>query len=263
MPAPEDDLALLEAAAQVAGPIAMRYWRQHPRAWDKADDQGPVTEADLAVNDALHDMLIGARPDYGWLSEESETDPARLDAGHCFIIDPIDGTRAFIDGQDHFAVSVAVAKGQRIVAAVVHLPARKLTYTAHIEGPALLNGRPTTVSTADIAEAEVLTYRGATDPALWRGDVEPPFHRQFRPSLAWRLCLVGQGRFDAALSLRMVWEWDIAAGSLIAERAGATVTDRRGRPMLFNNPRPMIDGLIVAGPHLHGQILGALKPDPD
>ena len=118
MPAPEDDLALLERAARDAGQIALRYWRKHPKAWDKADDAGPVTEADLAVNDALHDLLMGARPEYGWLSEESEADPSRLDAGHCFIIDPIDGTRAFIDGQDHFAHSLAVAKGDRIVAAL-------------------------------------------------------------------------------------------------------------------------------------------------
>ena len=260
MPAPEDDLALLERAARDAGQIALRYWRKHPKAWDKADDAGPVTEADLAVNDALHDLLMGARPEYGWLSEESEADPSRLDAGHCFIIDPIDGTRAFIDGQDHFAHSLAVAKGDRIVAAAVYLPVRDLCYSAFADGPALMNGQAIAPSKADIDGARVLTYRAATDATHWRGGVTPPFQRDFRPSLAWRLCLAGQGRFDAALSLRAVWEWDIAAGSLIAERAGASVTDRRGARMRFNSPRAMIDGLIVAGPHLHEQLLGALAP---
>lgn len=259
MQAPEAaDLTLLQDAALRAGQIALEYWRNDPRAWDKDDGAGPVTEADLAVNEELQSILRGARSDYGWLSEESEADPSRLDAEHCFIIDPIDGTRAFIDGQEGFAHSLAVSRDDRIVAAVVHLPVMQLTYTAFADGPALLNGKPIAPSTADIDGASVLTYRAATEPAHWAGGLVPPFHRAFRPSLAWRLCLAAEGRFDAALSLRAAWEWDIAAGSLIAERAGAIVTDRHGQRMRFNSARAMVDGLIVAGPHLHDQLLTAL-----
>lgn len=104
MQGPEADLQLLTRAALDVGPIALRFWRNDPQAWDKAGDAGPVTEADLAVNDALLARLSAARPGYGWLSEESEANPERLDAEHCFIIDPIDGTRAFIDGQEGFAI---------------------------------------------------------------------------------------------------------------------------------------------------------------
>lgn len=251
MPEPEEDLALLVRAARAAGPIALSFWRAAPKAWDKPDDAGPVTEADLAVNDALQSLLMGARPDYGWLSEESEADASRLDARHCFIIDPIDGTRAFIAGQQGFAHSLAVAEGDRITAAVVHLPAMDLTYTAHADGPALLNGKPIRPSAAGLQGARVLTYKSATEPEHWKDGKAPAFRREFRPSLAWRLCLVAEGRFDAALSVRHVWEWDIAAGSLIAERAGAMATDRHGQPMRFNSPRSMVDGMIVAGPRLH------------
>ena len=258
MQGPEADLQLLTQAALDVGPIALRFWRNDPQAWDKAGDAGPVTEADLAVNDALLARLSAARPDYGWLSEESEANPERLDAEHCFIIDPIDGTRAFIDGQEGFAHSLAVARGDRITAAVVHLPALDLTYAAHEGGPALLNGQPIAPTDADIDGAQVLTYRGVTDPAHWKGGRLPPFQRQFRSSLAWRLCLAAEGRFDAALSLRAAWEWDIAAGSLIAERAGATVSDRRGGRMRFNSPRALLDGMVVAGPRLHGQLIAAL-----
>ncbi|MDM7458546.1 MAG: 3'(2'),5'-bisphosphate nucleotidase CysQ [Paracoccus sp. (in: a-proteobacteria)] len=242
-------------AAQAAGQIAMSFWRRAPRAWEKGGGQGPVSEADLAVNDALQGLLKTARPGYGWLSEESEADPARLDADFCFIIDPIDGTRAFIDGRDDFAHSLAVAQGDRIVAAVVHLPARDLTYTALADGPALLNGLAIAPSDAGIEGARVLTYRAATDAVHWRGGVAPAIRREFRSSLAWRLCLAAEGRFDAALSLRAAWEWDIAAGALIAERAGAAVTDRKGARMRFNSPRAMVDGLLVAGPRLHRAIL--------
>lgn len=260
MPGPEADLELLERAARKAGQIALGYWRSDIRSWDKDDDAGPVSEADLAVNDMLHGMLTGARPDYGWLSEESEADPSRLDARHCFIIDPIDGTRAFIAGQVGFSHSLAVSDGDRVTAAVVHLPARDITYSAYADGPALMNGQPISPSVTDIEGATVLTYRGVSDASNWRDGQVPPFRREFRPSLAWRLCLAAEGRFDAAMSLRLAWEWDIAAGSLIAERAGAAVTDRHGERMRFNGPRAMVDGLIVAGPRLHGQILARLKP---
>lgn len=257
MPGPEADLALLTQAAHEAGRIARRYWRRDPRVWDKGGDAGPVTEADLAVNEALEAHLTAARPDYGWLSEESEADPARQDARHCFIIDPIDGTRAFIDGQEGFSHSLAVARDGRIVAAVVHLPVPGLTYAAHAEGPATLNGQPIAPTDAGIEGARVLTYRAIAEAGHWR-DGMPAFRREFRSSLAWRLCLAAEGRFDAALSLRAAWEWDIAAGALIAERAGARVTDRRGQPMRFNSSRAQVDGLIVAGPRLHGQLLAAL-----
>lgn len=259
MPAPEDDLALLSQAARAAGRIAMGFWRQAPRSWDKADGAGPVTEADLAVNEELQALLTGARPDYGWLSEESEADPSRLDARRCFIIDPIDGTRAFIAGQEGFSHSLAVAEGDRIIAAVVFLPVGDRCYTAAADGPALLNGTPIAPSDTGVRGARVLTYRGAAEPGHWRQGRVPGFQREFRPSLAWRLCLAAEGRFDAALSLRAAWEWDIAAGSLIAERAGALATDRFGNRMRFNSPRGIVEGLVVAGPRLHGELLAALK----
>ncbi|MDO5640787.1 MAG: 3'(2'),5'-bisphosphate nucleotidase CysQ [Paracoccus sp. (in: a-proteobacteria)] len=260
MPGPESDLDLLTEAALEAGEIACRYWRQKPAVWEKDAGAGPVTEADLAVNDHLHARLTGARPGYGWLSEESPDNPARLDAAHCFIIDPIDGTRAFIDGQEGFSHSLAITRGDQVVAAVVHLPAMGLTYSARVGGPALLNGRPIHVSDADIGSADVLCAKNALDPVHWQGGTPPGLRRKFRPSLAWRLCLVAEGRFDAVLSLRMAWEWDIAAGCLIAQCAGASTSTMRGQRMRFNNPEPRLDGLLIANPRLHDAMLARLSP---
>ena len=260
LPSLAEDLALLIDAADEAGQIARHYWRQHPKVWDKGGSLGPVSEADLAVNDALHGALIGARPGYGWLSEESPDDRARLAALRGFILDPIDGTRAFIDGQEGFSHAIAVVEGGQVVAAVVHLPVLGLTYTATADGPAQLNGADIAPSHHALIGAQVLTSKAAMSGAHWRGGAAPGFSRVFRPSLAWRLCLAAQGRFDAALSLNLTWEWDIAAASLIAARAGAAVTDRHGAHMRFNNPEPQIDGLIVAGEPLHGALLSALAP---
>lgn len=256
----DDDLALLVAAAREAGEIALGYWKKTPHAWEKDAGAGPVSEADMAVNRMLEDRLRGARPGYGWLSEESTDDPARLSAERVFIVDPIDGTRAFLAEEDGFAHAIAVAEAGRVIAAVVHLPAMRQTFTATASGPALRNGHPIGPSDArHILGARVLTSKLSDDPKHWRTGV-PGYKRSFRPSLAWRLCLVAEGRFDATISLRPAWEWDIAAAGLIAERAGAQVTDQRGADLVFNRPDAQSDGLVVAPPALHADFLAHLRP---
>lgn len=255
---PARDLDLIREAAEDAGRIAMSHWRGRFRHWEKDDGAGPVSEADLAVNDALERVLKAARPDYGWLSEESPEDPARGRARRVFVIDPIDGTRAFINGEDGFSIAIAVVEEGRPVAGVVHQPARSTTYAAEAGGVATRNGETIRPHTAALTGARVLTAKSSLDPVFWRRRRVPEITRGFRPSLAWRLCLVAEGQFDAVLSMRPVWEWDVAAAALIAERAGCAVTDRRGRPLQFNEMPPIGDGLIVAAPPLHGEILGAL-----
>jgi len=260
LPSLAEELALLVRAAEDSGAIARRFWRQQPRVWDKGAE-GPVTEADLAVNAHLHATLTAARPGYGWLSEESPDEASRLDARRCFIVDPIDGTRAFVEGQQGFSHSLGLAEGDRMIAAVVHLPVSRVTYAATADGPALRNGTNIAASQHGLEGARVLTTKANLQPEFWRGGTPPPVRREFRTSVAWRLCLVADGSFDAALSLRAAWEWDVAAGTLIAERAGAVATDRRGARMRFNSPEARTDGLIVAGPALHAALLERLAQE--
>ncbi|MCZ8334289.1 MAG: 3'(2'),5'-bisphosphate nucleotidase CysQ [Rhodobacteraceae bacterium] len=246
-------------AARIAGPIALRYWKRNPKVWQKGDES-PVTEADHAVNEALADMLRSARPEYGWLSEESPDDPARLALRDVFILDPIDGTRAFIEGEDSFSHALAVARDGIVTAGVVYLPALDRLFAATLDGPATLNGTPIQASAqAGIDGATILTPAVNLKPEFWPGGV-PDLKRSFRTSVAYRLALVAQGRFDGMLSFRQGWEWDIAAGSLIAARAGATVTDRHGQPLQFNRPMPRSDGLIAAAPGLHAALRARLAP---
>lgn len=256
---PESDLTLLTRAARAAGEIALRYWKRDPVQWEKPDNAGPVTEADMAVNAMLARTLREARPDYGWLSEETDDGPARLAHPRVFIIDPIDGTRAFIAGETGFAHSLAVARDGIITAAVVYLPALDLLYTAEAGGPALLNGAPIRVAVPPVTGASVLTSGGALNPERWPGGV-PDLHRAFRTSLAWRLCLVAEGSHDGLITLRDAWEWDIAAGGLIAAAAGAAVTDRFGAPLHFNAPHPQTPGVLAAPPALHADWLARLAP---
>lgn len=254
----EDDLTLLVRAAHAAGEVARRFFRGTFWTRDKGAE-GPVTEADLAVNDTLSAILRPARPHYGWLSEETPDDGKRLAAERVFILDPIDGTRAFIEGNDGFAHSLAIAEGGRVTAGVVYLPVQNRLYAATPDGPATLNGQP--IRCADRAEAggaTVLAAKANFDPIRWKGGAPPAMARSFRPSLANRLCLVAEGRFDAMLTLRPAWEWDIAAGSLIAARAGARVTDRRGEALSFNTAGARSDGVVAAGSVVWAMLTGAL-----
>ena len=260
---PATDLDLLISAAREAGRIATGFSGPTAQRWDKAGDAGPVTEADLAVDAMLRERLTGARPDYGWLSEETPDTAARLTRRRTFIIDPIDGTRSFIEGTATWAHSLAVAEDGVITAAVVFLPLKHKLYTAALGMGAHLNGQPIRVSQQQsLAGATVLATKPVYDPANWRDREVPHLVRHHRPSLAYRLSLVAEGRFDAMLTLRPSWEWDIAAGALILSEAGARTTDRTGAMLRFNNPHPQVNGVLAAGAALHDALSDRLAPWP-
>ena len=255
---PGHDLDLLIDAARGAGEIARRFFDGANNVWQKGEDD-PVSEADLAVDAYLRETLCAARPDYGWLSEETEDDGARLSKSRVFVADPIDGTRAFIAGQSAWAHSIAVVDEGRPVAGVVYLPVKDRLFAAARGGGATLNDTRLRVSGRQALDnARILATRPAFDARHWPGGV-PPIDRHFRPSLAYRLSLVAEGRFDGMLTLRNSWEWDIAAGAVIAAEAGAEVSDRQGRPLRFNNRHPMTDGVLVAPPPVHAALLHRLS----
>lgn len=256
----ESDLALLEAAARQAGDIAKSYFQRDPHVIEKPDGEGPVTAADLAVNAMLEDNLQSARPDYGWLSEETQDNGARLATSRQFVIDPIDGTRAFINGSKDWSHSLAVVQDGVPVAAAIYLPMRELMFTAILGQGARLNGTPMQIKqTTSLEDAVLLGTKPNFDSRYWKGGVAPSVKREFRSSLAYRLALVAQGRFDGMLTLRPSWEWDIAAGALIATEAGAVVSDPAGLVLRFNNPHPQVPGVLAGSELLHAALSARLE----
>ena len=253
---PDNDLALLIEAAMRAAKIALPFANHAARAWEKKDGSGPVTEADLAVNDMLHTFLRNARPNYGWLSEETEDDHARLKKRHCFVIDPIDGTRSFINGEKTWAHSLAIATNGVPTTGVVHLPALDHLFAAELGKGATRDNQILSVSPQDaLSGARVLAAQATQMPKFWKDARVPDFDRHHRPSIAYRLALVAQGQFDAMITFRDSWDWDICAGALIAAEAGGVVSDRRGEALRFNKARPITKGAVVAAPRLHYDIM--------
>ena len=256
---PATDLPLLIDAIRIAGRIATSFTGPSAKRWEKEDGAGPVTEADLAVDRYLSTTLQRARPGYGWLSEETEDSETRLGRSRVFIVDPIDGTRSFVEGARTWAISVAVAEAGEITAGAVYLPVRDKLFAAAKGQGATLNGLPLTVSDiATLPEARILAAKPNFDPKFWPGGA-PDVKRHYRPSLAYRLSLIGAGSFDAMFMFRDAWEWDIAAGSLIVTEGGGRITDRRGLPLRFNNAHPVLDGIVAGSAPLHETLMDKLR----
>ncbi|MEX2519845.1 MAG: 3'(2'),5'-bisphosphate nucleotidase CysQ [Paracoccaceae bacterium] len=255
-----EDLALLIAEARAAGEIARKHFRADIEIWEKPDGGGPVTEADIAIDRMLKHSLLRARPDHGWLSEETEDDKARLAHDRVFIVDPIDGTRAFMRGDDTFCHALAIAEKGEVTAAAAYFPIRDEMYWATKGGGAFMNGAPLAVSRrVEIRGARALAGRPQLIAASWPGGA-PPVMREFRNSLVYRHCLVASGRFDLAFTLRAAWEWDVAAGDLIAAEAGAVVSTARGGEWAYNAPHPRMPGVVIGPAALHADIMARLKP---
>ena len=244
------DLGLIVEAARLAGETAMRLQSEGLRIWGK-DNSTPVTNADIEVDTLLRTRLLEARPDYGWLSEETKDDPARLDRRRLFVVDPIDGTVAFMKYKPWWSVSIAVVEDGQPIAAVVHAPEVEETFTAEIGKGAHLNGQPIHASTtSDLLNSGMLGDAKMFAHPAWKTPW-PPMRIEARNSIAYRLCLVADGRFDAALALSAKSEWDLAAADLIQREAGAVLTDHKGRPFSYNKPVPLMRSLIGAAPAIH------------
>ncbi len=251
----QQDLALIRQAAEEAGALALRYFRKDPQVWAKANDS-PVTEADMAVDALLAERLRGARPDYGWLSEETADDRSRFSSPRVFIVDPIDGTRGFIAGDKNWTVCIAVVEAGRPIAAAVFCPARDDMYLAVAGAGATLNGAPASVSgRRELKGAEIAGPRMITRHDAFRdAGVAPGL---VVPSLALRIALVAAGRCDAAIARANAHDWDLAAADLLVHEAGGRLTGLDGAPLVYNRASIRHPALVAAPAVLQPE-LGAL-----
>jgi myo-inositol-1(or 4)-monophosphatase len=249
-----EDLALLTETVRAAGAIARQYFGTDYRHWRK-EGGSPVTEADIAVNRFLCERLTAARPDYGWLSEESPDDPARLTRQRVFVVDPIDGTIAFLKGRPHFTVCAAVVTAGRPCCGAVYNPAGDELYAARTGGGATRNGTPIHVGTrAQLQGCRMLGRRDVLTLPPW-----PPMDVQNRNSLAYRLALVADGSADASVSLTAKRDWDLAAADVILGEAGGVLTDAHGDPLIYNRAETVQPSLVAANPKLHTEIIALLN----
>ncbi|MFN4025403.1 MAG: 3'(2'),5'-bisphosphate nucleotidase CysQ [Hyphomonas sp.] len=267
----EEDLKLMLLLTKQAGGIARR-WRYNAQpgsAWEKADGRGPVTEADLAINQLFENELRAARPEYGWLSEETRDDPNERNRSRVWVVDPIDGTRDFINGGPDWCISIALVEDGEPIAAAINAPDHEVDFRAWKGGGFFSNGCPVNVENRppDTGRLRLIANENAGYETAWP-DVWPKVELarpKPNPTLL-RLAFVAVGQWDAALVLGEKADWDVAAGALMVTEAGGEVTTHLGQKLLFNQPVPAQPSVVASRNGMHPLLLrraGVVKlPDP-
>ena len=208
----------------------------------------PVTEADIAADDILKKILTTKFPDYGWLSEETRDTPHRLSKKRVWVVDPIDGTKEFVEGISNFVVSIGLVEDGKPILGVIHNPINKDTYTAINGGGVFFNGNQTTISEkTEFSQMSMLNSRSETRQGLW--EAYTPYFKELIPigSIALKLAMVAAHQTDMVASLKPKNEWDICAGNCIINEAGGKLIDLKGNSRKYNQANTLIEPGLIAG----------------
>ncbi|MBU0529532.1 3'(2'),5'-bisphosphate nucleotidase CysQ [bacterium] len=233
-------------AAKEAGSIIMKYYKSKYEIRDKSY-HNPVTTADHAADTFLKNKLKELYPNYGWLSEETVDSKVRLSKKRAWVVDPLDGTKEFIEGVPHFVVSVALVENGEPIIGVLYNPASKELFTAVKGQGAFLNGERLSCSTEkDFKNMVILNSRSETRNGLWK-----PYSTDFKEqraigSVAYKLGLTSAAKADIFASLRPKNEWDICAGHCILREAGGEMVNLEGKPITYNNEKTLITPGLIA-----------------
>jgi myo-inositol-1(or 4)-monophosphatase len=255
------DASLLRDVVRDAGRLALSMFRTELKTWTKGASS-PVSEADIAVNDLLENALRSATPDYGWLSEESADDAHRLARRLVWIVDPIDGTRAYLAGREDWCVSVALVERASPVLAAVFAPASEEFFFAVLGEGATLNGMSVQATTGTAID---FSRMAGPKPLVERLNSASTDGITLHPrigSLALRLCRVAQGTPDAAFAGGQSRDWDLAAANLIVQEANGNMTALSGETILYNRPEVTHGVLVAAGRDRHASIVSHFRNRP-
>lgn len=249
--------AQLNAAVRDAGSLALSMFGKPIKQWTKGPSSSPVSEADIAIDALLRERLTGAGNAVAWLSEETPDNTARLAARYVWVVDPIDGTRAYIAGQPDWAISAALIEQSRPIAACLYAPALDQFFAARAGAGSTLNG--VAIAAAPGAALRGIRIAGPQKFLERLNSILPPFTKLPRGhSLALRLARVAQGTCDAAFAGGNSHDWDLAAADLLVHEAGGALTPLAGGAIAYNRPVPRHGTLIAAGRDRHAALVGLL-----
>jgi len=256
LPDLQSDLELALRAARAAAEVIRPAFRAEMEVRYKDPDQ-PVTDADVEADRVIREVLIGGRPEYGWLSEETADSPERLGRERLWVVDPIDGTNSFVKGIAEFAVSIGLVEEDRAVLGVVCNPATGEVYHAFEGGGAWLNGAPIHVS-----EREGMPRLLCSRSELRRGEMggfAESCTMQPLGSTAYKMVKVAEGMGDAFVSFGPKHEWDVCGAEVIVREAGGRVTGLDGEPFRYNQASPSWRGVAASNGRVHHAVLAAAR----
>jgi myo-inositol-1(or 4)-monophosphatase len=247
----------IEAVVREAGALALRAREASPKSWNKHGGS-PVSDADIAVDNFLRERLRELAPDCGWLSEETEDDRARLQASRLWVVDPIDGTRAFLSDRPDWSISVALVENGRPVIAAIFAPVQDAFYAAAAGTMTTRNGVAVTANPGSSLEG---IKAAGPKPMLERLATHAP-DLVMEPkvfSLALRLTRVADGTLDLAFASANSHDWDLAAADLLVHQAGGALTTFAGQTLIYNRADPLHGALVAAGRSRHAAFLALLR----
>lgn len=256
----QQQAARLAEAVREAGALALSMFKTPLKNWTKGEALSPVSDADIAVDVLLRERLTGDGESIAWLSEESVDDLARLDARYVWIVDPIDGTRAYIAGLPDWAVSAALVENGRPVAGCLYAPVSDEFFFAIVGQGATRNGAAIAAAPgAALAQARIAAPRKLLDRLQ---AIAPPFAVMPRThSLALRLARVAEGTFDAGIAGGSSHDWDLAAADLLVHEAGGALTSFAGDTVAYNRPVPRHGMLVAAGRERHAALVELFRDE--
>jgi myo-inositol-1(or 4)-monophosphatase len=254
------ELEVAIAAARRAGVAIMDvYRREKLDVVQKPDDKGPLTEADLASDRILAQVLTSAFPDDGYLSEETVDRPVRLERSRCWIVDPLDGTREFTMGLPEFCVSVGLAVDGVATVGVVFNPVTDELVAGVVGKGCTLNGRPVTVTPhAALDGARFLVSRSEMEKG-WFDAVKGKADLQPLGSVAWKFGLVAAGRSEGTFTPMPRNEWDLCGGVACVVAAGGRASDGKGAPYRFNEADVLEKGVCGTNGRVHDAVLALMR----
>lgn len=249
--------AKLETAVREAGTLALSMFRKPIKTWTKGPALSPVSDADIAVDALLRERLTAGPDAFAWLSEETADDPGRLTARYLWVVDPIDGTRAYIAGEPDWAVSAALIENSRPVAACLYAPALEQFFAARSGAGSMVNGAAMAATRG--AHLDGIRVAGPQKLLDRISSIVPPFTRVPRGhSLALRLVRVAQGACDVAFAGGNSHDWDLAAADLLVHEAGGALSPLAGGTIAYNRPVPRHGVLVAAGRDRHTALIKLL-----
>ncbi len=251
--AEQGDLKLLLSVVKEAGAIAMEKFHGHPKSWHKPDGT-TVTETDIAVDEFLRTTITKARPNDGWLSEETPDDGSRLQRGRFWIADPIDGTRLYLASENGWGIGAALIEGGEVQLSALLLPSQeKLFHAIQGEG-AFLNGEKLELRAS--SSASVIAPRSFAGPL---GEAGFQFQSGNHLPLLLRFAAIAEGHLAGAITLGEKNDWDVAAGHLILTEAGGTVSTGQGDNIVYNRKEAWQPGVVAASPQWHGALVDLVR----
>ena len=242
----QKDYLLAKEAAIEAGKVIMKYFQTSSYDIKEKSINNPVTTADYEANQIIEEILFKEDSGYGWLSEETVDSDIRLKKDYVWVVDPIDGTKEFIEGIPQFSISIGLVELGKPILGVIYNPAKNELFSAVNNGGAELNGKSIKCLQGN-QNLSLLVSRSEVKKGMW--DRYQEYCNKIEPvgSVAYKLGLIAAGRADIFATLQPKNEWDICAGHCIINESGGSLVDLFGNSRSYNLKNTKIEPGLIAG----------------